>query len=199
MAEVMNRAARRAAAAGKPKLETGIYIVPMGLVEQYYHTQIACEGIWNADPPVIIMRPNEEFDRATDEWFARTLSQMREVRNPGTIRYRFPGDAREIDIDIGLIDVQIYYPGNPDKARTILDNFHKANALCGHQFHTQMVIATAVHHYRPDGSPALHFHNVIFSLRKEYDGDRVHLGVLELLPLVHALDPGASIKIIEEL
>ena len=92
MTETMNRAARRATKAGTPKpkaaspIETGIYIIPMELTEQYYISQIANEGIWNLDPPILVHRPETQMFRADDAWFRHTLSQMREVRKPGTHR-----------------------------------------------------------------------------------------------------------------
>jgi hypothetical protein len=209
MTEVMNRAARRAAKADRPRaarpsIETGIYVVPMHLVEGYYYTQIAREGIWNDDPPVIVHRPAEQMFRADDAWFRHTLSQMQAVRRPGTNRYVFPPEPdrnHEIDIDIGLIDVQIYfnaYAGRRGGSPLTDQNFQEADRLCGRQLHTQMVMATAVHWYRPDGSRTLHYHNLIFALRKQIDPDE-HIGVIDLLPLIKTLGDGRPMKIIEEL
>jgi hypothetical protein len=203
MAKVMNRVARRAARKAQPAVETGIYIVPMGCTEAYYHAQIAQEGMWNPDPPVIVTRPKEEFGRADEAWLQRTLSQMRKVREPGTNRYVFPGESgqADTDIDIGLIDVQIYfdaYSGEIAGSPMTDENLRQVDRLCGGQLHTQMVLASAVHRYRPDGSLTLHYHNLIFGLRKEMDGNREHIGIIDLLPLVHALGNGRTVNIIEE-
>ena len=151
MSEVMNRAARRAARSGRPAIEAGIYIVPMELTEEYYYTQIAREGMWNDDPPVIVHRPAKQMFRADDAWFRHILNQMREVRKPGTNRYVFPpeGDRdHDIDIDIGLIDVQIYfnaYSGRHAGSPMTDENLREADRLCSKQLHTQMVMAAAVH------------------------------------------------------
>jgi hypothetical protein len=195
MAEVMNRAARRAEKVGntgsKNGIETAVYVVPMDLVEGYYHTQIAREGLWNDDPPVIVTRPVTEIFRADDEWFDHTLSQMREVRRPGTNRYVFPGEAgkSDTDIDIGLIDVQVYfnhYTGDRRGSPKTNENFQIAERLCGSNLTTQNVLATAVHQHRPNGDYVLHYHNLIFALRKQVDPDE-HIGIVDLLPLVKAL------------
>jgi hypothetical protein len=199
MAKERNRAARRRAGRGaRPRIETAAYVVPMELVELYYHTQIAREGLWNPDPPVIILRPQQEFGRADDAWFDRTLAQMREVRKPGTNRYVLPANGGNVDLDIGLLDVQVYFHNTPDSRATSDDNFKEVDKMCGKQLHTQMVIVTAVHQYLTDGSRTLHYHNVIFSLRREIDGDREHIGILDMLPLVERLGKGRTIHIIED-
>lgn len=217
MTEVMNRADRRAAKAGRPRpkstppLEAGVYIIPMELTEHYYQSQIAREGIWRDDPPVIVHRPAEQMFRADDAWFYHTLSQMREVRRPGTNRCVFPpeGDRdHEIDIDIGLIDVQIYFNASVKRLDGSLDmgevyrqynvNLREFGRLCGRQLTTQMVLAAAVHLYRPDRSHSLYYHNLIFGIRKQVEPDE-HIGLLELLPLVKALGDNRTLKIIEEL
>jgi hypothetical protein len=205
MAEVMNRAARRAAKAAGSPVETGIYIVPMEHVEEYYYTQIAREGIWNDDPPVIVHRPvkQRQMFRADDAWLRHTLSQMREVRKGGTYRYVFPSEregGQELDIDIGLIDVEVYFPayaGRRSGSPMTDENFREADRLCGRQLHAQMVMATAVHQFRPDGSYTLHYHNLIFALRKQVEPDE-HIGTLDLLPLVKALGAGRKVNIVGE-
>jgi hypothetical protein len=175
----------------------------MPYTEAYYFSNIAREGFWNEDPPVIVHRPVKELFRADDAWFEDTFRQMQEVRKPGTHRCVFPpeGDRTQpLDIDIGLIDVQIYFPdysGPPGGCPMFDENWHEADRLCGGQLHTQMVMATAVHYYRPNGTYALHYHNLIFGLRKQIEPDE-HIGVIDLLPLVKALGDGRTIHILED-
>jgi hypothetical protein len=132
MVEVMNRAARRAARKAQPAIETGIYIVPLEFTEAYYHAQVAQEGMWNPDPPVIVTRPKEEFGRADEVWLQRTLAQMRRVREPGTNRYVFPGESgrADTDIDIGLIDLQVYFNGRAGRRteRQVFDESTRSRA-----------------------------------------------------------------------
>ena len=192
-------------------IETGIYIIPMELTEQYYLTQIANEGIWNLDPPILVHRPETQMFRADDAWFRHILSQMREVRKPGAHRCVFPpeGDRHHaLDIDISLIDVQVYFddytklranrPETDEDYKHYNLNLRWVDRLCGKQLHTQMVMAAAVHHYRPNGLFALHFHNLIFGIRKQVEPDE-HIGVINLLPVVKALGDGRTINIIAEL
>jgi hypothetical protein len=125
---------------------------------------------------------------------------MREVRRSGTHRYVFPCDSgKEVDIDLGLIDIQVNFNGysGPPTGSPMTDaNFEIVDRLCGKALHTQMVIATAVHYCHPDdGRRALHYHNLIFALRKQVEPDE-HIGAIDLLPLVHAL--GGPLNIVEE-
>jgi hypothetical protein len=59
MAEVMNRAARRAAGIRKTNVRvyTQIDVVPMAHVETYFRYEIASEGKWRDNVPLIIVRP----------------------------------------------------------------------------------------------------------------------------------------------
>lgn len=174
----------------------------MGLIEGYCRTQIARKGTLGEDPPVIVMRPAKAIHRADEAWFAETLAQMRKVRRPGTNRYVFPaeGGRPELDIDIGLIDVRFCFQasaGHRSGSPMTDANFRRLDRLCGGQLHTQMVMATAVHDHRHDGSPVLDYHNLIFALRKQVDPDE-HIGIIDLLPVVKALGRGRSLFIVEE-
>ena len=82
MAEVMNRAASRAAGIRKAtvRVYTQIDVVPIEHVETYFTYEIASEGNWRSNVPLIILRPPEDSDRVPDGWFARTLERMRETR-----------------------------------------------------------------------------------------------------------------------
>lgn len=201
MTTLTNRKARRAQRSGRREIEVGIYIVPMDLVRDYYQTQIAIEGYWNDRPPVIVVQPVTEMFRADDAWFKHTLSQMHEVRRPGAIRYVVPCEGGQVDIDIGLIDVQIYFDGHAGDidARLMTDaNFREFKRLCHGELTTQTVIATAVHNYRPDGELTLHYHNLIFGLRKQVGPDE-QIGQFDLLPLIRALGDKLPLAVIEEL
>ena len=184
----------------------------MELAERYLDLEIAREEFWKDDPPVLVWRPATETFRADDAWFRHILGQMREVRQPGTYRYVFPSKKPrphdgQIDIDVGLIDVKIDYHAatkRPDGSldmdevhRLYGDNQRRFHRICGGQLHTQMVIATAIHQHRADGSFLLHFHNLIFSIRKQVEPDE-HIGVIDLLPLVHTFGKGRTLGIVED-
>lgn len=202
MAGVMNRAARRASKASAPKAEIKVSVVPMELVELYYRTQIASEGYLNAEPAVIVTRPQAGLLRADDAWFFQTLDEMRAVRRHGTNRTVFPaGPGRAaIDVDIGLIDVQVFfnaYDGIHAGSPRTEENFSRFRRICGGEAHDQMVMATAVHHFRPDGSLLLHYHNLVFALRKQVDPD-VHIGLLDLTPLVRAIGNNHRLHVLDD-
>jgi hypothetical protein len=106
----------------------------MGLVEPYFHSQIAHVGFWNDETPAVIIRLQEESGRADDAWLQRTLAQMRKLREPGTKRYVFPGKTGSIDIDIRLIDAQVYFNGYSGKltgSPMTDENFRQVDQVCG--------------------------------------------------------------------
>jgi hypothetical protein len=114
MAEVINRAARRAAGTGKDKVNikvtNRVNVVPMPQVESYYTHEIASEGKWRDDVPVIVLSPTADRGEADCGWFPRTLAQMRDVRERvGQISFRISVDE---EIDITDTDHRIW--ANPD-------------------------------------------------------------------------------------
>lgn len=116
MAEVMNRAARRAAGIGKaePTIQVTdrVSVVPMEHVESYVNYEILREGKWRSDVPLILMRPPHEAGRADSRWFSKTLARMREARQrKGPMPIKMEG----MEIDVGLIDIIVSFrimPGN---------------------------------------------------------------------------------------
>ena len=71
MAEVMNRAARRAAGMAKAvkpsdsvRVSNRVDVVPMEHIETYYAHEILCEGKWGSNRKPIIVRPQEDVAKA---------------------------------------------------------------------------------------------------------------------------------------
>jgi hypothetical protein len=63
---------------------------------------------------------------------------------------------------------------------------HVEGLLCG-TFHDQMTLATVLHAVRPDGTPEIHSHNLIFGVRREFREGRTRAGPLDLKPVLAAL------------
>jgi hypothetical protein len=208
MAEVMNRAERRAAGMHKaePTIQVTdrVSVVPMEHVETYFNYEIAREGKWRSNVPLIIIRPDHEKGKADDGWFPKTLGRMREARRrKGAIPVRFAG----MDIDVGLIDVIVSFrimPGNKlvhprtDEEFDMLlhENMIHIDKVCGDALHDQMVIALARHVYRSDGSFLYHYHNLVFGLRQEVRGDMDILAPLDMEPLMKALSRSGGLDVI---
>lgn len=211
MAEVMNRAARRAA--GKKKgtvsVRNRIAVVPMEHIETYFTHEIASEGQWASNRDLIILRPSVDAGRADSDWFPKTLERMRETRRrqgPLPIPIAI-AEGREIEIDVGLVDVTVHFempsgiPPLPPTTRaeldsTLTENLRHFDAVCAGALHDQMIMATAPHFFRSNGSRLLHFHNLIFGLRQEVRRDLDILGPLDIDPLLKALIKSGPLSVI---
>jgi len=209
MAEMMNRAARRAA--GKDKAEPIIQVthrvdvVPMEHMQTFFKYEIAREGKWRNDVPLLILRPTHDAGLADSGWFPKTLVRMREVRQR---KDAVPLSIDGMEIDIGLIDIIVFFeimpgnkrvhPGTPEDIDTLLDeNFTYLDKVCGDTVYDQMIIALAPHFCHSDGSYLCHYHNLIFNLRQEARGEFDALGVLDLEPLLNALSRSGGLHVIE--
>jgi hypothetical protein len=208
MAEVMNRAARRAAGIGKaePTIQVTdrVSVVPMEHVETYVNYEILREGKWRSDVPLIILRPKEDRGQADSGWFPKLLARMWECRQrKGAMPVNFGG----IEIDVGLIDVIVSFrimPGNklvlartPEEIDKLLrENSIHIDKVCGGTLHDQMIMAGSPHMFRSDGELLFHFHNLFFGLRQEVRGDMDVLGPLDMQPLMKALSRSGRLNII---
>jgi hypothetical protein len=208
MEEVMNRAARRAAGMGQAKpiirVTDRVDVVPMQHVETFFNYEIAREGKWRSDVPVIIMRPEHDAGQADNGWFPKTLARMREARErKGTLPVRIGGT----DVDVGLIDVTVFFqimPGNKlvhprtreESDKLFNENLIHLDKVCANALHDQMIIAIAQHIYHSNGSFLYHYHNLIFGLRQEVRGDMDILGPLEMEPLLKALSKSGPLSVI---
>jgi hypothetical protein len=201
MAEVMNRAARRAAGIRKASVRvyTHIDVVPMEHVETYFTYEIASEGKWRSNVPLIIIRPPVDSGHMPEGWFQRTLDRMHETRarkgtQPATMKI---GGVR-FELDVGLVDVVVFFqtaaadlallrntPGEME--RIMKENFRQFDQLCQGDLHDQMIIVSAIHRYQTDGTALFHIHNLIFGLRQEVRGDMDILEPLDMNPLLKTL------------
>ena len=201
----MNRKARRAAGdvTIKVKIDAAISVVPMEHVESYFNHEVAREGdLRRSAVPIVVVQPRSESGRADDDWFPRLLAQMRQARcDHGTI----PVNINGMEIDIGLIDMQVSFHApaeklvrmrDEDKQQMTVENFRHFDQLCAGAFNDQMVMATATHAYRPDGSHLFHYHNLIFGLRKEIRDGREIVDPIDLEPLLKVLGTGRNIAFI---
>jgi hypothetical protein len=214
MAVVMNRAARRAAGKGTAnksmtvQVSNRIAVVPMAHVETYVEHEILREGSWGSHRRLIILRPPEDVGEASDDWWPTLLERMHETRRrKGMLPVPIDLDARQVlQLDVGLVDVTVSVempPGLPalpateeDYDRALDENLRHFDAVCAGMLHDQMIVATVLHVFRPDGLPLLHYHNLIFGLRQEVRGDMDLLGPLDVEPLLKAFSKSGTMSII---
>jgi len=209
-----NRAARRASGiktARNPKVRVSnrVIVVPMEHIEMYFTHEITNEGRWSANRPLVILRPTIDSGQTTEDWLATTLERMRETRSrKGLLPTKVPiGQGREVEIDIGLIDVTVFFQVPPgmrpaiptrkeDCDRTFDENLRHLESVCADALHDQMILATSLHLFDSNGSPLLHYHNLIFGMRQEVRGELDVLGQLDMDPLLKALSKSGPMRLI---
>jgi hypothetical protein len=208
MADMMNRAARRAARMHKAapiiRVSNRIDVVPMEHVESFYQYEIAREGKWRSDVPLIIIRPDHEKGEADDAWFPRTLARMREARQrKGSQTLSLSGT----EVDVGLVDIAVFFqlmPGNgfvrprtrEESDKLLRENLVHVDKICGDAIHDQMIIAIAPHIYHSNGTLLYHYHNLIFGLRQEVRGEMDLLAPLDMDPLLKTLSKSGPLSVI---
>jgi hypothetical protein len=187
------------------RVDSAVLVVPFDTLETYYRYEIAREGKWRANVPVVVM--DCDLGRAaTEEWFNGMLEDMRGVRaKHGASLFPIEGAG---PLDIGCIDIRVHFHAPipkqmnaADLARVQKENFHHFDMQHGDTFDVQcMTMAYAAHLYQADGSMRLHCHNLIFNLRKEHrDGileGPVVTGPLDLDPMLRALAVNGSLRVI---
>jgi hypothetical protein len=164
MAEVMNRAARRAAGMHKAgptiRVSNRVDVVPMEHVETFFNFEIAREGKWRSGVPLIILRPKIDSGKAECDWFPQTLARMWEARQR---KGAMPVSIGGMEIDVGLVDVVVFFqimPGNklvhprtPEESDKLLhENLIHLDKVCGNALHDQMIMALAPHIYHSNGT-----------------------------------------------
>jgi hypothetical protein len=174
------------------------FVVPFSSARSYYRTEIANEGFRRANCPVMVLFPRAEVGEATPAWIEKLFGEMDEVRRSDPPkRISIPELGVEgRDIDVGLVDVPITFEGPLQRVASNLEhrslefldtNLRYLDGLSSGTFHDQMVLVTVLHAVRPDGTPSIHYHNLIFGLRKEIREDRTLIGPLDLGPMCEAL------------
>jgi hypothetical protein len=216
MAEVMNRAARRAAGMGRTgkakvtvKVSNRIDVVPMEHVETYFRHEIASEGKWASGRVPMIIRPTVDAGRTDGNWFPMTLERMRETRRrKGTLPVSIGQDGgSDMQIDVGLVDVIVFFEMPPDIPPSLpttreefdmafTENFRRFDSVCAGALHDQMIVASVPHFFHSNGSPLFHYHNLIFGLRQEVRGDMDILGPLDMEPFLKALSKSGPLSFI---
>jgi hypothetical protein len=122
MDEKMNRAARRAAGkktSKKKKLSISvrhqIAVVPMEHVEPYYSFEIARDGPRARGRELITLSPDVEIWPVDSDWFPKTLERMRATRRQnGTHPIGLTIEGMDREIDVGLVDVTVFFEMPPD-------------------------------------------------------------------------------------
>lgn len=99
---------------------------------------------------------------------------MKELREHHENQY--PIDVDGVKIDIGLIDIQVFFSGEKQLILNTLkhnpkfffeENIKKVEAITNNGIHDQMMMGSSMHLFLPSGKFNFHYHNIIFGIRIE--------------------------------
>lgn len=181
------------------RVESGaVYVVPFPFVRSYYAFEIEDEGFHRSDCHPVVLLPRHEAGPATREWVETIFAAMDEVRR---IHPRAALEIPELSplgggVDLGLLDIPATVRGPLELVTANLKDrpmevfeanlFHIDSLLAG-TFHDQMTLVTALHMARADGTPELHYHNLVFGVRREFRAGSTIIGPLDLEPMLGTL------------
>jgi hypothetical protein len=181
-------------------VESGaVYVVPFSFIRYYLSHEILAEAYYRSDCQPIVLFPRVEAGTASKEWFDTLLDAMDELhrRHPRE-KLETPG-VSPVDgggVDIGLIDIPVTFRGPLGLVATHLkrhpmkffeENLGYIDALFDGTFHDQMTLVSTLHVFKPDGERQIHYHNLVFGVRREFRDGRELVGPLDLKPMLHAL------------
>lgn len=180
-------------------ISSSIVAVSYEGVTNYINNEIIKEGKWRNDVSLVTILPLEkrqEDSNSAIKWALQTLSKACLISAPELI------EVDDESIDVGLIDIQVYFQGNQrdilkllkqDSAQFFTENAKHLDYLLGENIHDQMILMNAFHMFNTKGETSIHYHNVVFGARVQ--GSQV--GMLDLEPLLKCLSQnGKSINFV---
>ena len=180
-------------------VESGaVYVVPFSHIRSYLAHEILSEAFYRSDCQPIVLFPQVEAGTASKEWFESLLDNMDEFHR------RHPREKLETPgispvgggVDIGLIDIPVTFRGplplvasnlkhHPPKFME--ENLKHVDALFAGTFHDQMTLVSVFHIFKPGGERQIHYHNLVFGVRREFRDGRELIGPLDLTRMLGAL------------
>ena len=168
------------------RVESGaVYVVPFPFARSYFGFEIEDEGFHRSDCHPVVLLPRHEAGQATREWVEAIFAAMDEVRRI------HPREALETPglsplgggVDVGLLDIPVTVRGPLELVTSNLKrrpmeifeaNLLHVDALLAGTFHDQMTLVSVLHVVRPDGTPEIHYHNLVFGVRREISRRKNH-------------------------
>ena len=181
------------------RVESGaVYVVPFPFARSYFGFEIEDEGFHRSDCHPVVLLPRHEAGQATREWVEAIFAAMDEVRRI------HPREALETPglsplgggVDVGLLDIPVTVRGPLELVTSNLErrpmeifeaNLLHVDALLAGTFHDHMTLVSVLHVVRPDGTPEIHYHNLVFGVRREFREGRTIIGPLDLKPMLDSL------------
>ena len=182
------------------RVESGaVYVVPFSHIRSYLAHEILSEAFYRSDCQPIVLFPQVEAGTASKGWFDSLLDNMDELhrRHPRE-ELETPG-VSPIDgggVDIGLIDIPVTFRGPLSLVASNLkhhptkfmeENVKHVDELFAGTFHDQMTLVSVLHVFKPGGERQIHYHNLVFGVRREFRDGRELIGPLDLTRMLGAL------------
>jgi hypothetical protein len=196
---------------GRIRVESSrVYVVPYAGARSFFREEIEQEGFQRIAGPLIVMHPRHEVVEVQERqkaWVARifaALWQVRESYPPETLGIRGLIAGGRL-VDVGLIDIPVTCRGPPKRIREVMaakpmalfeENLTHIDGLFAGTYDDQMTLVSCLHVLRPDGVPEVHFHNVIFGVRREFRDGVTRTGPLDFRPLLGALGKRLRLSVI---
>jgi hypothetical protein len=123
------------------------------------------------------------------------MDAVRQSGPPTLVTIPEPG-AEGTTIDVGLVDIPITFAGPlplvasnlEHRAAEFLEaNLRHIDGLFAGTFHDQMTLVSVLHAVRPDGTPEIHYHKLVFGVRREWRGEKALVGPLDFEPMLAVL------------
>jgi hypothetical protein len=186
-----------------------VYVVPFSQARSYVRWEIESEGHHRTGVVPIVLFPRSEAGTGNQEWVEMIFASLEEGRRThGREAFETPNllsDGRPVDI--GLIDIPAKFKENLNlvtsnmahRSYAFLDeNLRHVDRLFAGMFHDQMTLATVLHAVSPDGSPCIHYHNLIFGIRREFRNGHTLIGSLDFRPVLEALTRKLRLCVVAE-
>jgi hypothetical protein len=176
-----------------------VSLVPMEYTRSYWEHEIASEGQWRRDVPIIVILPNADAGRRTGpHWFNDIHEQMRRVRKREAAPIFKLRNGKEIDIGIVDVSIALHVPRGMDGMIPHLiesgtfteENFDFFDHITAGTVHNTMVFASVFHNYHSNGDRYYHFHNLILGMQKSVRASdkKESISPIDLMPMLDALN-----------
>ncbi|PSB43740.1 hypothetical protein C7B80_23090 [Cyanosarcina cf. burmensis CCALA 770] len=162
-------------------VSSNILVVPFPIIHSFFSQEIAAEGSYRGDVPLMFLFPNSKRGEATPEAIQELFADLQKVRErqpPTIVDFAETG----IYVDVGLIDIPVFFQGDESDIFYLMktngqvffqENLKQLDLVLGEKCLKYMstrseriVTIMALQCYAPDRTFQLKYHNVIFNLTK---------------------------------
>ncbi len=198
MVKKLKRRARNAKAQTIQVESDWVHVVPVSVARSYFRWEIENEGDHRTGCTPIVLFPRSEAGEGSREWVEKIFAAMDEVRHTHAKEtIEMPSLVwDDTTVDVGLIDIPITFRGDLSVVASNLthcpsqffdENLRHIDRLFAGTFDDQMTLVSVLHAARTDGSPELHYHNLVFGVRREFRSGQALVGPLDFQPMLATL------------